>query len=325
MKNSYGLSREEAAQELLRRRRARGSLLDFAKAIDVPGRPVSDDPDEWMFSTIETGLAEHHVLMLEVMEKVINRELPRAMFFLSPGSAKALALNTPIPTPIGWTTMGELRVGDRVFDETGKPCRVTWKSPVWKGRPCYSVKTDCGDEIIADHDHEWLVRLSGGKRKPLMDDADRKDRRGEWRRPDRDDPMSQFKIKETHELSRRRHKRPMIKRAGALVLPEAILPIDPYLLGVWLGDGHSSGIRITASVEDQAWLRGEIERLGYKTSDQSVETQFGVLGVRGKFVKLGLVNDVQHRTFGKKHIPMHAIHKGKYPAKNVSFAGPGGH
>lgn len=40
------------------------------------------------------------------------------------GNGKALALDTPIPTPSGWTTMGELRAGDQVLDELGNPCRV---------------------------------------------------------------------------------------------------------------------------------------------------------------------------------------------------------
>jgi hypothetical protein len=41
------------------------------------------------------------------------------------GFGKLVALETPIPTPDGWTTMGELSLGDTVFDEQGKPCRVT--------------------------------------------------------------------------------------------------------------------------------------------------------------------------------------------------------
>jgi len=234
------------------------------------------------------------------MEQVITGIIPRAMFFLPPGSAKALALNTLVPTPDGWKLMGELRVGDQIFGDDGEPCNVTWVSPVWRDRPCYAVRTDCGDEIIADHDHEWLVRLCGKPRKPLKVD---RDNRGLHGMMNRDDPMSQFKIKETHELCRRRAKRPMILRARPLVLPEVDLPIDPYLLGVWLGDGHSNGMRITSGAEDQVWLRGELHRLGYNTSDLSVPTSFGVLGIRGGFVRLGLVNDPVHNTHGRKHIP----------------------
>ena len=42
-----------------------------------------------------------------------------------PGLGKALALDTPLPTPQGWTTMGEVRVGDRLLDADGRPTTVT--------------------------------------------------------------------------------------------------------------------------------------------------------------------------------------------------------
>ncbi len=59
---------------------------------------MSDDPDEWLFHPIETGLAAHHVYMLNVMERVISGELPRAMFFLPPGSAKSTYGSVVSPT-----------------------------------------------------------------------------------------------------------------------------------------------------------------------------------------------------------------------------------
>lgn len=291
----------EAARELIRRRRARKSLLDYAKAIDIPGSPLTGDEEEWRFSPVETGLASHHALLLSVMEKVILGEIPRAMFFMPPGSAKALALDTKIATPFGWKTMGSLKVGDQVFDEKGKPCNVTWKSEVFHNRPCFEVKTDCGDSIIADKDHEWLVRICGKKRKPLVVDQDRADGRGLSSLWNRDDPMSQHKIKETWELCKKRSKRPMVSRAKCLVCPESELEVDPYVLGVWLGDGESQGMRITSDIKDQKFLRAEFHRRGYSTTDQSVDTNFGVIGVRDKFVSLGLLNG------NKKFIPKHYL------------------
>lgn len=241
--------------------------------------------------------ARHHRLLLKELAAVSAGRVDRLMLLLPPGHAKALALDTPIPTPAGWTAMGELKVGDRVFDENGQPCNVTWVSPVWKDRPVYQVRTDCGDEVIADKDHEWLVRLCGKPRMPLPPGSIA-------RLPNRDDPQSRFKIKETWELCHESKKRPMITRAKALELPAADLPIDPYLLGVWLGDGNSAGVRIASSADDQPWLRGELERLGHKTTAGSVPTSFGVLGVRAKFVELGLLHDPRHDTYGQKHIPL---------------------
>ena len=72
----------------------------------------------------------------------------RLIISMPPQEGKALALDTPIATPSGWTTMGDLRVGDRVFGGDGTPCRVTWVSPIWRDRECYAVTT--GDGVHDD-------------------------------------------------------------------------------------------------------------------------------------------------------------------------------
>ncbi len=83
---------ERAAQELAARKRARESLIDYCKYIPVPGKPVRgsrDDAPDWAFRPVEADTAAHHVVMLTIMEKVVTGEIPRAMFFLPPGSAKS--------------------------------------------------------------------------------------------------------------------------------------------------------------------------------------------------------------------------------------------
>jgi hypothetical protein len=72
------------------------------------------------------------------------------------GGGKALAVDTPIATPSGWTPIGELAVGDQVFDEYGVPCRVLAVSPVMPGRPCYRLMFSAdGPGIVADAEHQW--------------------------------------------------------------------------------------------------------------------------------------------------------------------------
>ena len=275
------ISRDELLAELERRERAQQTICEYAKNV------VGFVP------------APHHRLICDTInDMILNDTFDDLIVNTPPGSAKALALDTPIPTPDGWSMMGDLRAGDVVFDENGQPCYVTWVSPVHRNRPVYSVKTDCGDEIIADRDHEWLVRLCGKQKPPLSGVG----RWGNATSIDRSrDPT--FKIKETHFLARSRSKRPMVLRAAALDLPEQPLSIDPYLLGVWLGDGSSSSLTITSSDEDRPWLRSEIHRLGYVTTDRAAPCLFGVKGVRHLFVELGLINDPRHKTYGRKHIP----------------------
>lgn len=80
----------QAAAELLRRRRARRSLPEFAQAIEVPGRPLTDNPDEWLFSPVETGLAAHHLLFMRTLDELHKGEKYRnCMIFAPPGSAKS--------------------------------------------------------------------------------------------------------------------------------------------------------------------------------------------------------------------------------------------
>lgn len=89
------------------------------------------------------------------------RRFNTAFTLTGKGSGKALALDTPIPTPSGWTTMGELKEGDEVFDENGKPCLVIQAHDVQYGRPCYELEFDDGATIVADESHLWRTRFRG--------------------------------------------------------------------------------------------------------------------------------------------------------------------
>ena len=72
-----------------------------------------------------------------------------------PGMGKALKLDTPLPTPTGWTTMGQVAVGDWLIGADGKPTRVVAATEVMLGRPCYEVEFSDGSAIVADADHQW--------------------------------------------------------------------------------------------------------------------------------------------------------------------------
>ena len=153
---------------------------------------------------------------------------------------KGLALDTPIPTPTGWTTMADLVVGDQVFDAHGIPCAVTAKSEVHH-RPCYRLQFDDNSTVICDDEHRWAT-VSG--------------RKTEERRV-----LTAKEIAETLFLGGQRQHRVLV--ADALDLPEAALPIDPYLLGAWLGDGDSRAGRIT---KDDGDLFDLIAARGYEVA-----------------------------------------------------------
>ena len=76
-----------------------------------------------------------------------------------PAVGKALALDTPLPTPWGWTTMGEVAVGDLVLGADGRPTMVTRATDVMTGRPCFEVEFSDGSVIVADAGHQWLTTV----------------------------------------------------------------------------------------------------------------------------------------------------------------------
>src|SRR6266536_1459865 len=84
---------------------------------------------------------------------------PRQMIVIAarPALGKALALDTPLPTPTGWTTMGEVQVGDLLIGADGKPTRVLAATEAMHGRPCYEVEFSTGEVIVADTQHQWLT------------------------------------------------------------------------------------------------------------------------------------------------------------------------
>ena len=82
---------------------------------------------------------------------------------------KALVLSTLLPTPQGWKRMGEIQVGDQVFDEAGRPCNVVALSEVFDNEPCYRLTFRDGGVIEAGEQHLWRVEVTNnGKREKLL-------------------------------------------------------------------------------------------------------------------------------------------------------------
>ncbi len=160
-----------------------------------------------------------------------------------PALGKALALDTPLATPGGWTTMGEVRVGDRLLGADGRPVSVVAATEVMTGRQCYEVEFSDGERIVADGQHQWLTWTRGARRY----DTQLRGSHGEFSSAVRPEVVTTEAIAASLRCptvdARPNHA---IQIAAPLQLPEAELPIPPYALGCWLGDGHSADAHITA-------------------------------------------------------------------------------
>ena len=169
---------------------------------------------------------------------------------------KDLALDTPIPTPDGWTTMGALQVGSLVFDANGLPTKVTAVSPIFIGNRCWKLTFSDDTEIVAGEDHQWLTwnksaRKALGKGRRI----NRAPKRSKWgAQAPRAFPsvVTTREISETLRINSKNECNHAIKVCGYLQYPEQNLPLDPYTLGVWLGDG-SKGSGTVWSVDQEIY------------------------------------------------------------------------
>lgn len=105
-----------AADELLRRRRARASLPEYSRQIVIPGAPVSEDPEEWRFKPIETALAAHHLLLMETLQRISETSGGRVMVFMPPGAAKSTYTSVVFPTWCMGRSQSQIILGSYATD-----------------------------------------------------------------------------------------------------------------------------------------------------------------------------------------------------------------
>ncbi|WP_313480464.1 replicative DNA helicase [Microbacterium sp.] len=151
-----------------------------------------------------------------------------------PAMGKALALDTRLPTPTGWTTMGDVQVGDELYDAHGRPTRVVAATEVMLERPCYEVEFSDGSVIVADAQHQWVTETRATRRSPAGGSV----------------TVTTEQIRETLTVGADARANHSVQNASALRAPDAALPIPPYVLGAWLGDGHSDGARMTSETAE---------------------------------------------------------------------------
>ncbi|WKW98616.1 replicative DNA helicase [Rhodococcus aetherivorans] len=175
---------------------------------------------------VPTGFAE--------LDEVTNGLHPGQMIIVAarPGVGKALALDTPLPTPGGWTTMGEVAAGDELLDAHGRPTRVLAATEVLHGRPCFEVKFSDGTVLVADEQHQWVTSDGGPSR-----------------------------VRTTGEIAASLADGHVVGNVAALQLPVADLPVAPFTLGAWLG-GPSADPHVHMRVQGEGGFAEELMTLG---------------------------------------------------------------
>lgn len=198
-------------------------------------------------------------------------------------------LDEPTPTPEGWKLHGDLVPGDEIFGPDGEVCRVLALNKIVEDAQCFEIEFDDGTKIQSGAEHLWPVERRTRKRIPMAHKGVGPQRK-----------YRETVLLQTREIAAHAHtadNRLAIRVADPLQLPTAELPVAPYLLGVWLGDGNSDRGAITCADPE---VFQAIEQLGYAIGEDNTPGANAALrsvtGLTKELRALGVLKN--------KHIPM---------------------
>lgn len=233
----------------------------------------------------------------------------RALLMIGRKNTKALALDTRIPTPSGDRTIGDIKQGDYVFNEQGKPVKVLGTSEIFKDRKCYEITFEDGEKIICDENHKWTVQTKNTRRRAAYIPTSNRKGRAQHKLDDYAcitlqtfEMVNDFvRIRADGKGNEYKYRVPI---SQPLEYPEREL-FSPYILGLWLGDGDKKDNRIACGKDDLQTLienikRENIEVLSVKEFGGKYEVRIGTHtshrnNVRDALRALGVWKD--------KHIP----------------------
>ena len=202
-----------------------------AFAVDL----IMDPNVDLVTLTGKAGCGKTLITLASALELVLERQQYNKLVIYRPIQAVGndigflpgpQPLDAKILTPNGWTTMGELKVGDLVIGRDGKSTTVSGVYP--KGiKSVYKITTSDGLSTEACEDHLWSTSNQKERKKKISS------------------------IKTTKQIQKSLNEKHFIPRNEAVEFNKKNLPLDPYLLGVYLGDGNSSDNHFTIYSSDQ--------------------------------------------------------------------------
>jgi predicted phage terminase large subunit-like protein len=252
-----------------------------------------------------------------IIDAIMSPEQRFIMLNVPPRHGKALEVSTPIPTPDGWSTIGDLRTGDTVYGPDGSTATVVAHAPYMADT--FIVTFDDGSTIECDGDHLWTtIDKNHAATWTEHRGAGWRDDWWEWVAPGKGgcggragntkDASGSARdgtaavTSTTVEIMDRMRSGGEVPRVpnGRIEGVDVELPIDPYILGYWLGDGTTSEPAITVGNADRDHLLAACATAGLTVSVQCrpyapTVSNVRLLGCRRLFRELGLL--------GTKHIP----------------------
>ncbi len=241
-----------------------------------------------------------------------ERRYKEGFIYVPRKNGKALALDTEIPTPDGWKQMRDIHMGDYVFAQDGTPARVVAESGIFH-KPMFRVEFEDGGVIKASADHLWTVQTKDSRRTSRYKGTGRRT----YAKPELRDTDGWYTVTTEemyrHGTAHRRKDGKGVEYVYRVPMPDPVLydykplPLDPYTLGVWLGDGSSCGPVITCSDIDREEMMRLLSACGHSVKWYSHDKRAGGIGLDiGEKRKKG--NPVRNalrklNVWGNKHIP----------------------
>lgn len=190
----------------------------------------------------------------------------RVAGWASMGSGKAQPVGEPVLTPTGWKPIGALKVGDEIIGSNGSPTQVLGVFPQGV-KEVYEVSCNDGSSTLACLEHLWSVSVPG----------------------DRDN----YRVMSTAQLLQRGLHDGAGNRKWSIPLVSAVkhshksFPVEPYLLGVILGDGCTAGGRRVSITTDDEILEHFIERFDTRV-EAHVSEGISTLNIKSSKIRKGL-------------------------------------
>lgn len=224
---------------------------------------------------------------IKIFRAIYERQHPRIQMETYTQYGKEIADDIPVLTSKGWKNHGELKVGDYVFNHLGEQVKV---KAILGGTDENNIEItfSTGESIVCHPNHEWWVKFNKWANYQYLET--------------KDIIKKKLKYKNSFHYN---FKVPLIK---PLQFPERNLPIPPYVLGVWLGDGISTKPAITISPKDEIIFSKFPYKITkrYRQKGDTVRYEFRFCDFKKHLHRLGLLireSNSQRKGKGKKVIP----------------------
>ena len=244
-----------------------------------------------------------------------NRRFKEALVEIGRKNGKGVALDEKLPTPNGWRKMGDLHVGDVVFGQDGTPSTIIAESEIFD-KPTYRITFEDGASFKVTDDHIWTVQTKRSRRcaKDYLPGKtnqvkNRKYREGGWFETTTqemfDDPFFVTQRKDGKGVEYK-YRVPMNM---PVEYPEKDLPVDPYTLGYWIGDGSKGYSTVTVDWNDLEEAIANIEANGHvcnvfkRNGEKAATVNIDANTCEGKHSNAFLNNMREIGVLNNKHIP----------------------